>query len=80
MSDEQFKEFLDAVKADPGLQEKLKGAANPADLEAIAKQAGFVISADAFAGKEEISEDELEGVAGGGRCAPIEWVRSLIFG
>ncbi len=67
MSEEQLKAFLDAVKADPGLLEKLKGAASPADLEAIAKQAGFLISADALvlSGKVEISENELEGVAGG---------------
>ena len=73
MSEEQLKAFLEAVKADVGLQEQLK-AAGDADADAvlaIAKAAGFVISTEELAGgwgqraQAEISEDELEGVAGG---------------
>ena len=80
MSEEQLKAFMEAVKADAGLQEKLNAATDADAVVAIAKAAGFVISADelqrAQAGTE-ISEDELESVAGGawydhvcGRNAP----------
>ena len=77
--------FLEAVKADAGLQEKLKAAGDADAVVAIAKAAGFVISADELQSAPsrwdelkpgvrdllefEISEQELEGVAGGsGRC------------
>jgi len=67
MSEEQLKAFLEAVKADPGLQEQLSNAASDSDaVVAIAKAAGFVISAEELTrAQAEISEDELEGVAGG---------------
>ena len=51
-----------AVKADAGLQEKLKASGDADAVVAIAKAAGFVISESA---QTEISEEELEGVAGG---------------
>ena len=65
MSEEQLKAFLEAVKADEGLQEKLKAAGDADAVIAIAKAAGFAISADELK-KVELSEEELEGVAGGG--------------
>ena len=66
MSEEQLKAFLDAVKADAGLQEKLKAASDADAVVAIAKAAGFMISADALKKTQtEVSEEELEGVAGG---------------
>ena len=65
MSEEQLKAFLEKVKADTSLQEKLKAAANPDAVLAIAKDAGFMISADDLKNAQsEISEEELEGVAG----------------
>ena len=68
MSEEQLKAFLEAVKADAALQEKLK-AAGDADADAvvtIAKAAGFIISAEELkSAQTEVSEEELEGVAGG---------------
>ena len=65
MSEEQLKAFLEKVKADTSLQEKLKAAANPDAVLAIAKEAGFMISADDLKNAQsEISEKELEGVAG----------------
>lgn len=73
MSEEQLKAFLEAVKADAGLQKKLK-AANDADaVVAIAKAAGFVISAEELkrAQTDEVSEEELEGVAGGVNTEPV---------
>jgi predicted ribosomally synthesized peptide with nif11-like leader len=66
MSEEQLKAFLEAVKADAGLQEQLKAAKDVVDVVEIAKAAGFVISADELKKSQaEISEEELEGVAGG---------------
>ena len=66
MSEEQLKAFLEAVKADAGLQEQLKAAGDADAVVAIAKAAGFVISAEELKrAQAEISEEELEGVAAG---------------
>ena len=66
MSEEQLKAFIAKVKDDSRLQEKLKAAADTDAVVAIAKEAGFSISADDLKiQKSEISEEELEGVAGG---------------
>ena len=66
MSEEQLKAFLEKVKADTSLQEKLKAAADSDAVLAIAKEAGFDLSADDLKkAQSEISEEELEGVAGG---------------
>ena len=66
MSEEQLKAFLEKVKADTSLQEKLKAAADTNAVVAIAKEAGFMISADDLKNAQsELSEEELEGVTGG---------------
>ncbi|WP_114994496.1 Nif11-like leader peptide family natural product precursor [Synechococcus sp. UW179A] len=66
MSEEQLKAFLEKVKGDTSLQEKLKAAANPDAVLAIAKEAGFSISVDLITkAHSEISEEELEDAAGG---------------
>ena len=69
MSEEQLKSFLEAVKADAVLQEKLKAATDADAVVAIAKESGFVVSADeikaAQSAPQELSDEELEGVAGG---------------
>lgn len=65
MSVEQLKAFLEAVEADAMLQEQFKGAANADAVVAIAKAAGFVISADNLKrAQAELSDEELEGVVG----------------
>ena len=70
MSEEQLKAFLEKVKSDTSLQEKLKAAADSDAVLAIAKEAGFSISADVLkSAQSEISEEELEGAAAAGRCA-----------
>ena len=67
MSEEQLKSFLEKVKTDTGLQEKLKGAADGDAALAIAKEAGFSIStADLEKAQLELSDEELEGTVGGG--------------
>ena len=66
MSEEQLKAFITKAKDDQSIQEKLK-AANDADaVSAIAKEAGFNVSADLIAkAQSEISDEELESAAGG---------------
>ena len=74
MSEEQFKAFLDAVKADTGRQEELKAAADADAVVAFAKAAGFVISAEQLKkAQAEVSEEELEGLAGG-----FKWCESSL--
>ena len=66
MSEEQLKAFLEKVQGDTSLQEMLKAAADPDAVLAIAKEAGFSISADDLKAFSELSIEELENVAGGG--------------
>ena len=67
MSEEQLKAFLEKVKADTSLQEKLNGAADADAVVEIAKDAGFKISAEDLKNAQvtELSDEELEGAAGG---------------
>ena len=66
MSEEQLKAFLEKVQSDTSLQEKLKAAADSDAVLAIAKEAGFVISADDWnKAQSEIEDAELEAAAGG---------------
>lgn len=66
MSEEQFKAFLEKVQSDTSLQVKLKAAADANAVVSIAKEAGFSISAeDLTQAQSELSDEELEGVAGG---------------
>ena len=68
MSEEQLKAFLEKVKADTSLQEKLNGAADADAVVEIAKEAGFSITAEDIQLRPvELSDEELEGAAGGGR-------------
>ena len=62
MSEEQLKGFLEKVKADTGLQEKLKAAKSQEDVVSIAKDHGHVFGTEHIS---QLSEEELEGVTGG---------------
>ncbi|CAE20420.1 hypothetical [Prochlorococcus marinus str. MIT 9313] len=70
MSEEQLKAFIAKVQADPSLQEQLK--AEGADVVSIAKAAGFSITTEDLNShittKLNLSEEELEGVAGAMDC------------
>ena len=70
MSEEQLKAFLEKVKGDTSLQEKLKAAASPEAAIEIAKEAGFAITAEDIQSMQsapvELSDVELEDAAGGG--------------
>ena len=83
MSEEQLKAFLERVKADTSLQEKLNGAAD-ADADAvveIAKDAGFSITAEDIQSTQsdtvELSEEQLERATGGNLTGSVacylEW-------
>ena len=66
MSEDQLKAFLEAVKDNEGLQEQLKAAADADAVVEIAKDAGFAISDEELQrDQSELSDEELEGVAGG---------------
>ena len=70
MSEEQLAALLAKLKDDAGLQEKLKGAADLDAVLAIAKDAGFDVSKADWLRYQanqtlELSDEELEGVAGG---------------
>ena len=67
MSEEQLKAFLEKAKGDTSLQEKLKAAADVNAVVSIAKDAGFMIAVYDLknAQSAELSDKELEGVAGG---------------
>ena len=66
MSEEQLKAFLEKVKGDTNLQEKLNAADASDAVLAIAKDAGFSISADDLKNAQsQIKDAELEGAAGG---------------
>jgi predicted ribosomally synthesized peptide with nif11-like leader len=72
MSEEQLSALLAKLKEDAGLQEKLKGAADLDTAVEIAKKAGFDVSkADliTYQVQEVVSDDDLEGVAGGNPLA-----------
>jgi len=62
MSEEQLKVFLEKVKGDSNLQEKLKAAKSPEDVIEIAKENGHEFTADKI---NQLSEEELERLAGG---------------
>lgn len=73
MSEEQLKAFLEAVKVDAGLQEKLKAAADTDAVLAITKEAGFDVNkaellkyqAKQGVDSDKLSDEDVEGVAGG---------------
>ena len=76
MSEEQLKAFIAKAKDDQSIQEKLKAASDADAVAAIAKEAGFNVSADLITkAQSEISNEELENVAGGrGRHGDPTWV------
>ena len=66
MSLEQLKTFLEKVKEDSSLQDKLKMANSPDEVIGIAKEQGCEFTTDSL---NELSEKELEVILGGWRCS-----------
>ena len=62
MSQEQLKAFLEKVKGDLNLQERLKAAKSQDEVVSIAKEHGHDFGTEHIS---QLSEKELEGVAGG---------------
>ena len=71
MSLEQLRAFLEKVKGDTTLQEKLKAAKSSDDVVSIAKEHGHEFNSDHLS---ELSEEELEGIDGG-NCVTASWFR-----
>ena len=69
MSEEQLKAFLEKVKGDTTLQEKLKAAKSPEDVVDIAKAHGHEFTVDKIS---QLSEEELEGISGGTIMLPSQ--------
>ena len=63
MSEEQLKAFIAKAKDDQSIQEKLKAAKTADDVVGIAKEHGHEFATEHII---QLSEEELEGVAGGG--------------
>jgi len=75
MSEDQLNAFLARVKQDTNLQAKLKAAADSDAVLAIANEFGFNISADDLKNAQPaISEEDLEGIAGG---FPYGWMTEV---
>ncbi|QNI54371.1 nif11-like leader peptide domain protein [Synechococcus sp. BIOS-E4-1] len=72
MSDEQLKAFIAKAKNDQTIQDKLKAAKSPEDVVGIAKKHGHEFTVDKIT---ELSEEELEGMAGGWTVAITESAR-----
>ena len=63
MSLEQLRAFLEKVKGNSILQDKLKAAKSQDEVVTIAKEYGHEFASDKFS---ELSESELDGIAGSG--------------
>jgi predicted ribosomally synthesized peptide with nif11-like leader len=75
MSEEQLSALLAKLNDDAGLREKLKVAADLDAAVAIAKEAGFDVNKAELLRYQakhrlELSDEDLEGVAGGIECPP----------
>ena len=68
MSEEQFKAFLEKAKVDTNLQMKIKAAKSSDELVGIAHDAGYEIVVEDLK-NSDLSEEDLEHIAGGGACA-----------
>jgi predicted ribosomally synthesized peptide with nif11-like leader len=68
MTSDQLNAFVNAVSSDKALQNKIQAATDAAVL-AIAKEEGYVLTLDACeaAASNELSDAQLETVAGGGK-------------
>ena len=65
MTLEQLKAFIDKIKGDSNLREKLKAANSAEEVVSIAKDHGHNFTVEHI---NEIRQDQLEKIAGGGEC------------
>ena len=71
MSEEQLKAFIAKAKDDQSIQEKLKAAKTADDVVGIAKEHGHDFTEDHM---NQLSDKELEGVAGGVASTVKDWL------
>lgn len=62
-----IKEFKEKLKNDKGFREKFKNIKNEQDAVKLARRLGFEINEEEILKDEELNEDMLEAVAGGGK-------------
>ena len=74
MSEEQLKAFLEKANVDQSIQDKLKAAKSPEDVVGIAQEHGHEFTAVKIT---ELSEEDLEGVAGGVKACCGSFVLNL---
>ena len=84
MSEEQLSALLAKLKEDTGLQEQLKGAGDFDAAVALAKEAGFDVSKADWLKYQanqtlELSDEELEGVAGGKNSYTCECIETKAY-
>ena len=66
MTEQQVKAFLDAVKKEPELQEKINAAQDASAIARIANEAGYVVSVEDIEREtQSIACIELDGMRGG---------------
>ena len=65
MTQEQLNAILVKLEGDRSLQEKIKSAKSTVEVVDTVKAEGFAISANLFNQHVKVTEEELEGVAGG---------------
>ena len=68
MSEEQLKVFLEKLKSDTNLQEKLKAMTDVDEILAFAKEAGYEITVEDIKKASQASDQELENASGGYDC------------
>ncbi len=74
MSIESAKKFIETVKADKGLYDRVYQASSQDEGLQIAREAGYTFTLDEWvSAKGELTDDELEHVAGGGLSACCCW-------
>ena len=66
MSEENLNAFINALKSDSSLVEKVRRANSHAAIAKIATDEGFAISEQHVIAKHDISAEELEAVSGAG--------------
>ena len=77
MTDDVAARFKAALRDDPELVKRLCAATGPEEFERLAAEAGFTVSAKDFFGpaaNRELTDSELEGVAGGYTYPATDWI------
>jgi predicted ribosomally synthesized peptide with nif11-like leader len=77
MSQKQLNAFAEAIKADTDLQQELNGTNDIDTVVQIARDRGFVISADDLERVKELSDEQLAD-ATGGQCGSC-WAFSILY-